>query len=47
LDSRALNVTAVGRRELSARFGICLERTAALTGSRPQVRPFVAAIRQD
>jgi hypothetical protein len=47
LDSRALNITEVGRRELSARFGICLERAAALTGSHPQVRPSVAAIRPD
>jgi DNA-binding transcriptional ArsR family regulator len=29
LDSRALNITAAGRRELRARFGICIEPTSA------------------
>jgi DNA-binding transcriptional ArsR family regulator len=28
LDSRALSITVAGRRELSARFGICVERTS-------------------
>jgi DNA-binding transcriptional ArsR family regulator len=45
LDSRAFDITVAGRRELIARFGICLERTAELTGSHAQVRPAVAAIR--
>jgi DNA-binding transcriptional ArsR family regulator len=45
LDGRALNITEVGRRELSARFGICVERAPALSGSHPQVRRSVAAIR--
>jgi hypothetical protein len=45
LDGRALNITEVGRRELRARFGICVERAPALTGSPPRVRPSVAAIR--
>ncbi len=45
LDSRELNITAAGRRELVARFGICVERIAPLTGSHAQVRPAVAAIR--
>jgi DNA-binding transcriptional ArsR family regulator len=45
LDSRALSITAAGRRELNARFSICLERTAESTGSHAQVRPAVAAIR--
>jgi hypothetical protein len=47
LDSRALSITAAGRRELSARFGICMERAAAPTGSHPPVRSSAAAIRQD
>jgi DNA-binding transcriptional ArsR family regulator len=45
LDSRALNITVAGRRELAARFGICIERTPTLTGSNPEVRPSAAAIR--
>jgi DNA-binding transcriptional ArsR family regulator len=38
LDSRALEITAAGRRELIARFGICLERTPELTASHAQVK---------
>jgi DNA-binding transcriptional ArsR family regulator len=43
LDSRALSITAAGRRELIARFGLCVERTPARTGSHPEFRPSVAA----
>jgi DNA-binding transcriptional ArsR family regulator len=45
LDSRALNITLAGRRELGKRFGICIEPTPALTGGDPGIRPSVAAIR--
>jgi hypothetical protein len=45
LDSRALDITVAGRRELSAKFGIRLERTPEPTASHAQVGPAVAAIR--
>jgi DNA-binding transcriptional ArsR family regulator len=45
LDSRALSITEAGRRELSARFGIRVERTPGLTGSHPGGRASVAVIR--
>jgi DNA-binding transcriptional ArsR family regulator len=45
LDGRALNITEAGRRELSARFGILVERIPSLTGSHRHLRPSAAAIR--
>lgn len=45
LDSRALNITVAGRRELAARFGICIERTPAPSGGQAEVRASFAEIR--
>ncbi|MGB6308469.1 MAG: winged helix-turn-helix domain-containing protein [Steroidobacteraceae bacterium] len=41
LDSRALNFTPVGRREIMVRFGICIERATSPAGDAPRwmVRP--------
>jgi DNA-binding transcriptional ArsR family regulator len=43
LDSRALSISGAGRRELIARFGICVEGVAAPAGRRAEIRPAVAA----